>query len=200
MLRRSRLTPQGAIEGRPLGSCRLGNLETQTLTGSCRSIEFSSPNRSPCASSAMAALTHREREEVLVILRSANIAADAIYVGTLERVVLHDWSHWTQIRGPKTLIAAVALAEFATAITLGPHIYCRRRKDWESGIPITLLAHEIAHSVQYRRDGWTRFLSRYVGEYLLSRLKGLNHGDAYRSISYEKEAREVEELARCHTL
>ena len=51
-----------------------------------------------------------------------------------------------------------------------------------------LLAHELAHVRQYRRYGMAVFLGRYVGEYLRSRLAGASHRDAYRGISFEREA------------
>jgi hypothetical protein len=53
---------------------------------------------------------------------------------------------------------------------------------------VELLAHELAHVRQYRRYGMAAFLGRYVGEYLRSRLAGASHRDAYRGISFEREA------------
>ena len=53
-----------------------------------------------------------------------------------------------------------------------------------------LLAHELVHVKQYRRLGWMRFLSRYLGEYFAGRRRGLPHRQAYRAISLEREARE----------
>lgn len=52
----------------------------------------------------------------------------------------------------------------------------------------TLLAHELTHVRQYRRYGMAAFLGRYVGEYLAGRLAGASHQDAYRGISFEREA------------
>lgn len=51
-----------------------------------------------------------------------------------------------------------------------------------------LLAHELTHVRQYRRYGMAAFLGRYVGEYLRARLSGASHFDAYRTISFEREA------------
>ena len=51
-----------------------------------------------------------------------------------------------------------------------------------------LLAHELSHVAQYRRFGAAAFLGRYVGEYLRGRLDGLDHRQAYRAISFEREA------------
>ena len=55
-----------------------------------------------------------------------------------------------------------------------------------------LLAHELTHVRQYRRYGMAAFLGRYLGEYLRARLGGVSHGDAYRAISYEREAKGAE--------
>lgn len=52
-----------------------------------------------------------------------------------------------------------------------------------------LLAHELVHVRQWREDGALRFLARYLAAYALGRVRGLGHGDAYRAIPYEAEAR-----------
>jgi hypothetical protein len=41
---------------------------------------------------------------------------------------------------------------------------------------------------QYRRYGVAAFLGRYLGEYLGARFAGASHSDAYRQISFEREA------------
>ena len=41
---------------------------------------------------------------------------------------------------------------------------------------------------QYRRFGTAAFLGRYVGEYLGRRWAGASHTEAYRAISFEREA------------
>lgn len=51
-----------------------------------------------------------------------------------------------------------------------------------------LLAHELTHVAQYRRRGAAAFLGRYAGEYLGRRLAGAPHREAYRAISFEREA------------
>lgn len=48
--------------------------------------------------------------------------------------------------------------------------------------------HERIHVEQIKRDGVLRFYSQYLLEYFLLRLKKMNHDQAYRNISYEKEA------------
>ncbi len=61
---------------------------------------------------------------------------------------------------------------------------------------LALLAHELAHVRQYRDIGAWPFRWAYVREYLAGRLRGLGHDAAYRSISFERMAREVEERVR----
>lgn len=51
-----------------------------------------------------------------------------------------------------------------------------------------LLWHEVAHQYQYRRDGLPRFFAKYVFEWHRGLLSGCSFADAYRSISYEREA------------
>jgi hypothetical protein len=48
---------------------------------------------------------------------------------------------------------------------------------------------------QYRRYGTAAFLGRYVGEYLGARFAGASHADAYRRISFEREADTSSRLA-----
>lgn len=57
-----------------------------------------------------------------------------------------------------------------------------------AGSAIELLAHELTHVRQYRRYGMAAFLGRYLGEYLRARLTGAPHVEAYRRISFEREA------------
>jgi hypothetical protein len=53
---------------------------------------------------------------------------------------------------------------------------------------VRLLAHELAHVRQYHRYGMAAFLGRYVGEYVAARFAGASHAEAYRGISFEREA------------
>src|SRR5262249_274316 len=58
---------------------------------------------------------------------------------------------------------------------------------------LSLIAHEVAHCLQYHTHGAWRFRARYLAAYFKNRLRGMNHLRAYRSIPFEIEAREVEE-------
>jgi len=58
---------------------------------------------------------------------------------------------------------------------------------------LALIAHEVAHCVQYHKHGAWRFRARYLAAYFKNRWRGMNHLRAYRNIPFEIEAREVEE-------
>ena len=48
--------------------------------------------------------------------------------------------------------------------------------------------HEEIHLEQLRRTGILKFYVLYLAEYFQGRMKGMKHDEAYRSISFEKEA------------
>ncbi len=82
-----------------------------------------------------------------------------------------------------------------SAITLGRRIYLSARvgdrpPEWVE----RLLRHELEHVRQFAHRGILRFLARYLGEYLAFRFRGLSHLQAYRSISFERDARKAEEI------
>ena len=72
----------------------------------------------------------------------------------------------------------------ANAIVFGRRIFLATSADPAA----ELLAHELTHVRQYGRYGMAAFLGRYVGEYLAGRLAGASHREAYRGISFEREA------------
>lgn len=59
---------------------------------------------------------------------------------------------------------------------------------------LALLAHEIAHCQQYDKHGAWWFRLRYLYEYFKYRQRGMNHATAYWRISFEVQARAVEDL------
>jgi hypothetical protein len=54
-----------------------------------------------------------------------------------------------------------------------------------------LLWHELTHVRQMREAGLLRFGWRYLCEYLRNRRSGMSSAEAYRNISYEREAFEA---------
>lgn len=72
-------------------------------------------------------------------------------------------------------------------MTFGNKIYVKTdQPDTTAGI--SLLAHEVAHSVQYETDGWGGFLWNYLTSYVGGRLRGQSHDVAYMQIPYEAQA------------
>jgi uncharacterized protein DUF4157 len=72
-------------------------------------------------------------------------------------------------------------------IYLIPDAYCV-----DSIEGLALLAHEIAHCLQYRKHGTWRFRGRYLSSYFKNRLRGMSRREAYLNIPFEIEAREIE--------
>lgn len=71
--------------------------------------------------------------------------------------------------------------------------------DWRESDDVdalALLAHELVHVRQYRQLGPWGFRWAYLREYLSGRFRNLGHEAAYRNISFERAAREVEDRVR----
>lgn len=87
-------------------------------------------------------------------------------------------------------------------ITIGKRIFIFPDNFWISEtnklrLDERLVVHEIAHVLQYRREGFFKFLYRYLRDYWrnLRKLKkwdALSRQIAYFEISFEREARETE--------
>lgn len=101
------------------------------------------------------------------------------------------------------------------AITLGRRIYLSERPapsaqspagspghlapgtgHWQLGAGRceALLWHELTHVRQMREAGLLRFGWRYLCEYLRNRRSGMGSAEAYRNISYEREAFDAEKV------
>jgi hypothetical protein len=75
------------------------------------------------------------------------------------------------------------------AITLGRRIYLAPETIHQPVAEIeALLRHELAHVRQAVKLGLPRFIYRYVNEYIDLRLAGRTAAQAYREISFEREA------------
>ena len=77
----------------------------------------------------------------------------------------------------------------ARAVTIGQHIFYERSGNH---ISTALRNHEMEHTRQYEKCGLIGFLVIYLYWYLVGRLKGLSHWEAYEKIPFEVEAREAE--------
>jgi len=74
---------------------------------------------------------------------------------------------------------------FARAITLFPFIFMKRSGDKTNE---RLINHERIHLRQQLELFIIFFYLLYLGEYLIGRIRGLNHRKAYYNISFEQEA------------
>ena len=94
-----------------------------------------------------------------------------------------------------TKILAVEGICFGRHIFIAPH---RLSRDETGRLRASreLVAHELAHTLQYRREGIFRFLFNYVSAYLAALRQKEKRGalarlEAYREIPHEVEARSV---------
>jgi hypothetical protein len=75
------------------------------------------------------------------------------------------------------------------AITIGRRIWIHENQLSAGPDELkSVLRHELIHVRQMGELGVTRFVWRYLREYVGNRLQGMNAGDAYRNISLEHEA------------
>jgi len=134
-----------------------------------------------------------ERQRTFDALRMRDVAPEAICRRAVEEArLIPRWPRLAEIRGPRSVIAHVALASRADGIALGRNVYIRAALFGEDGaLPLDLVAHEVTHVAQVLRDSTAGFYARYVAEYLRGRYRGLGDHGAYLAISYEVEAREV---------
>lgn len=142
-------------------------------------------------------LSEAERRATLDALRACEVGPEPLLRRAADETRLFPWSRWVDIRGPRTLVAHVALASRADGITLGRRVYLRRAIfERPEGPSIGLVAHEVCHVAQVLREGSIPFYARYVAEYASGLAKGLGDRQAYLDISYEREARRVGKHAR----
>ena len=102
-------------------------------------------------------------------------------------------------RGPGARLLTRLLG--ASAVAFGRRLFFSasgaRRLDGREVDGAALLAHEVAHVLQYRRHGFFGMLGRYLADYLRGRRHGGGHHAAYRGIGFEREAFAVgERVAR----
>lgn len=69
------------------------------------------------------------------------------------------------------------------AIVLFPFVLYREKVPSRS-----IVRHELVHLKQIKKNGIIKFYSRYLLEYFIGRKNGLSHFEAYKNISFEREA------------
>jgi uncharacterized protein DUF4157 len=79
-------------------------------------------------------------------------------------------------------------------ITIGRRVYLAA--DLAGHDAEALLRHELAHVRQVATIGFARFYFRYAVEYLRNRRAGMPAADAYRNISFEREAMAAEHIIK----
>ncbi len=143
-------------------------------------------------------LTDDERRVTLDALLACDVAPAAICEAAVDEARLHRWAGWLgDVRGPRSLIAHVALASRADGIALGRAVYLRAPVYTRpGGLSKGLVAHEVCHVAQVLREGWPRFYARYGVYYARGIARGLGDRGAYLAIPYEVEARQVADVAR----
>lgn len=78
------------------------------------------------------------------------------------------------------------------AMTIGKRIFVDPAVLERGGRELTgLLMHEMVHSRQWQERGSRRFLTSYLRQYLVARITGATHREAYLAIEAEVEAREI---------
>jgi len=86
----------------------------------------------------------------------------------------------------------VILMRGVVAITIGRRIYVAA--DVAEQHLEQLLRHELVHVRQVGRLGLLRFYWRYLAEFVALRRRGLSAAEAYRNISFEREAVAAEKI------
>jgi hypothetical protein len=81
-----------------------------------------------------------------------------------------------------------------TGITIGRRVYLAT--DVAGHEMEALLRHELAHVRQVAAIGFARFYWQYGVEYLRNRRAGMSPTDAYRNISFEREATAAEHIIK----
>lgn len=97
-----------------------------------------------------------------------------------ERLLIREARPWFE---KLTLRRSAAIA-LPYVVYVHSHTYNQARAELTG-----LVVHELVHVSQWRQEGYVRFATRYVWDYLRERMRGRPHAEAYRAIRYEVEAR-----------
>lgn len=104
----------------------------------------------------------------------------------LSDIVVHEGLPETGLAGLIVKGAAVQ----ADAITLMHDIYIKPGLYGTNLDGIELVAHELTHVKQWYLHGQAGFAAEYLNQYRQNKKAGMDDDDAYRNISFEKEARD----------
>lgn len=98
-----------------------------------------------------------------------------------ERLLIREARPWFE----RTTLRHASAIALPYVVYMRSSVFTRPRADLTA-----LVIHEMVHVSQWRTEGYTRFLVRYLSDYLQGRLGGRSHADAYRAIRYEVDARD----------
>lgn len=138
-------------------------------------------------------LTDEEKQLLLPTLVDAEVASPDVCETALERCrLVRRLPSLFEIHNSKSALAYVALRTCACGVALGDEVHIRADFfDRHQNVPLRVVAHEVTHVAQFRRDGAPQFLMRYLRDYAAGLAQGLGERRAYLAISYEREARRV---------
>ena len=95
---------------------------------------------------------------------------------------------------------AVTSAAGADGVTLGRQIFLStfgaRQYQKRNILGLSLIGHELAHTLQYKTFGVKLFLQIYGSDYAVNRLDGQSDYDAYKNIAFEVNAQIFEGVIR----
>ncbi|MEM1348708.1 MAG: DUF4157 domain-containing protein [Myxococcota bacterium] len=145
-------------------------------------------------------LNDEERSWALRALDANHTATEHIRRRAVERCLLIPTNPSVRhVRGLRSAIANLSLANRASGITMGRKVFIREELFGPNAeVDLRLVVHEVTHVVQFMRDGFVTFITRYLNDYAEGRARGLSDYDAYLAIGYEQEARAVEDFVRRH--
>ncbi len=87
----------------------------------------------------------------------------------------------------KSRLFRLPLLRNYSAIVLGSYCFLKEQDPSDR-----LIGHELVHIEQWQRIGIFRFYASYLLQYVWNLLRFRNHDNAYREISFEREAYERE--------
>lgn len=123
-------------------------------------------------------------------LPAARFVGTALSPGYLARIQPISPETVTVVTAPRLLRSFWAAK--TGAMTIGNRIFVDPEILERGGPGLTaLLMHEMVHARQWQERGPFAFLASYLRQYLVARVTGASHREAYLAIEAEVEAREI---------
>jgi hypothetical protein len=123
-------------------------------------------------------------------LPAARFVGSALNPGYLARIQPITPESVTVVSAPRLMTKL--WAKGTGAMTIRKRIFVDPAVLERGGRELTvLLMHEMVHSRQWQERGSLHFLASYVRQYLVARITGATHREAYIAIEAEVEARDI---------